>query len=184
MTPSIDEARSLVFTLNPGCTPAHAPHLRSELRGLLGGVPASVRVASRHVELAAMAPREALEEAARRLLADPIDPSEPPVDDKLEAYLWLLERERFWEAHEILEPLWASGRDLRVQALILAAAALARAQEGSLRGAERNISVLEGIGAPSVDTVCLRKETLKAALALEPSAANCLEPWWRSSNDR
>lgn len=179
MGPSVDEARSMVFTVNPGCTPAHAPLLRAELRRRLGGVPVSVRVASRHVELAAMAPRDSLLEAARELVGPPVDPGEPPFEDALESYMWLLERERFWEAHEILEPVWASGRDLRVQALILAAAALARAQEGSLRGAERNIAVLEGIGAPGVDAACLRGAALRAAIALEPLAGRCLEPWWR-----
>jgi len=172
-------ARSTVFTVNPGCSPPEAPRLRAALRRLLGGAPVSVRVASDHLELAALAPRSALERAAETLAGPAIALEAPPAVQPLEAYLWLLGRERFWEAHEVLEPLWASTRDPALRALILAAAALVRAQEGSLRGAERNASLLDSLGSPAVDVECIRGAALRAAAALPPGAHRCVRAWWR-----
>lgn len=173
--------RHLIYTVRrKGLEPTNAAEVARILRAELGGAPVSVRVASGHVEISASGvDREILVRAAEKVVGPLIEFESPPGKDEFVDYAWLMEHERFWEAHELLEEAWKStGRNPTIQVLILAAAVMAKAQEGRLSGIERNIKVLYNIQYKNklnvVDIACLRREALKALRGERPSPLTCI----------
>jgi len=173
--------RYLIYTVRRrGLEPVGAADVARALRAELGGAPVSVRVASGHVEVSASGvDLESLVRAAEKVVGPVIEVESPPGRGVLADYAWLMDKERFWEAHELLEEAWkSSGRDPAIQALILAAAVMAKAQEGRLSGIERNIKVLNDVqresGLDVVDVDCLRSEALKALRGERPSPLACI----------
>ena len=131
----------------------------------------NVRVAASHIEISVEV--EDLDDASWRIqsvtgesvLEAKILGSDPPlgISEALLLYEDLVRRERFWEAHEVLEGVWRINRDEGLQALILTAAALAKAQEGNLIGALKITSRISRLAEGGlVDVDCLR-ETVREA---------------------
>jgi Uncharacterized conserved protein len=100
----------------------------------------NIRIASRHIEIEVWDPdyptvvtlirgvvgeiilwRSLGEEMVQHYTADMLE--------ILRKFVELFNEERFWEAHEALEPLWRSTRERALQGLILVAASFVKIQE-------------------------------------------------------
>lgn len=155
---------AVLYFRNKGYKPVDAPRLRETLRTLLGSSNTSinVRVSPKYVEVSASGVElDTLVEASSKLLG------EPPIEasgssEGLSSYTHLIREEKYWEAHEALEAVWSRNRDKGLQTLILAAAALAKAQEGNPRGAlkilERLKKIQDELGEAIVDIECVRRK--------------------------
>ena len=158
--------------------PENARWLAEKIRESLKGAPISVRVASRHVEVSArnVDVRE-LERVVRDLVGEVID--EIRSGEGLADYMAFIDMERYWEAHEALEAVWSRNRDPYLQVLILAAAALAKAQEGmrdaALRIVGRAESLQERLEHEIVDIECLKREVEKVIVGFRGALRDCIK---------
>jgi len=94
----------------------------------------------------------------------------------LQAYINLAGRQRYWEAHEVLEDLWSSERKPLLQGLIQVAAAQAKAQEGRLKPALRILNrarMLYGI-EEILDPACLIRETIRTYITGKSNVLRCI----------
>ncbi len=161
-----------------GLRPRDAARLAGEIRRRLGARSVNVRIASSHVEVSAegVSPEDlarAVEDLAGRVIGG------LGGAEGLASYMALIEEERYWEAHEALEAVWSRDRDPAKQVLILAAAALAKAQEGKLHAAlkiaGRAKKLQEALGEDLVDIRCVEAEAEKAYRGERSSLRRCLK---------
>ncbi len=172
---------TLVYAVNRGFKPADARHLKSKIKMLLGRSPLNVRVASSHVEVSAAGVEASdlvrVVESVVGEVFEVVEASQKPPS--LQAYLKLMEEERYWEAHEILESLWSVNKDPGLQVLILAAASLAKAQEGSLKGAlkilDRLVRLQNQLEEEFVDASCIREAVKRVDSGLAGDAVKCIK---------
>ncbi|BAN90525.1 DUF309 domain-containing protein [Aeropyrum camini] len=174
--------RTLLFLSNPGLKPwRDAQRLKKAIKT---GIPCvrsvNVRVADTHVELDAIHRCRDLEKELRRVLSG-LETIYLVYGKKASTALNvedLVREARYWEAHEALEDLYyRSGRDERVRALLLAAAAAAKAQEGLLEGAKRLLSRIsrDVIEEGLLDYDCLLRAVEKAWREGSGDILSCFE---------
>ena len=177
------ERRLLLFRNERRLKPGDSRLVASIVSNIMGASKVSVRVGSSHVEVSiasgTMDPSKLgrLEELIGKLIEEKTPGSEPEatVSGALSKYRRYMESERFWEAHEILESVWREGRDSGLQALILYAAALAKAQEGLLEGALRILERIRAIGeAETVRIDCARRQVLRILEGERVDPIKCL----------
>jgi len=132
--------RILAITNNPGLTPNHRQELLTKLRRE-GLMVRNARIASDHIELDVLVNDEREVRLVERLGLDlqevrVIDMERTinyDMHDALFKYVELFNKERFWEAHEVLEGVWRLNRDKGLQGLIILAAAFVKLQENNPR---------------------------------------------------
>ncbi|WP_066795854.1 DUF309 domain-containing protein [Caldivirga sp. MU80] len=175
--------RVLIYLSNTrGYEPKDRVNLMKQLRSM-GIRVINVRVATRHLEVDAST--DNVDEAAHTLglLIGPVLEvvnltMEHRYDNPFRAYVDLFNGERFWEAHEALEPIWRVGRDVNVQGLIVAAAAFVKLQEGYiepfLRLANRALSMLTASAVDCIDLVSFRAGLKDALGVMRPFRARCI----------
>lgn len=152
-----------------GYRPRDAGRLRRLIASLGRVKSVNVRVAPSHIEVDMVSGPEvlrALEEALGE--ARPLSGGDPPS---------LAREQRFWEAHEVLEEEWRASRDIRVKAIILAMAALAKAQEGRLDAALRiTARIPPGAG---VDRGCIEEAARRVYIGHRVDPVPCIgvEGW-------
>lgn len=127
-------ARTLYIVENPGYTPDKREVLLRELRRRVPAL--TVRIASSHLEVVVASGdspnvREALRAVGEVLEAIDVTNEESVGRGDVRAFAEKFNSERFWEAHAEIEVLWRRNRDPALQALILAAAAFIKLQEGA-----------------------------------------------------
>ncbi|MFB6489773.1 MAG: DUF309 domain-containing protein [Thermoproteus sp. AZ2] len=127
-------ARTLYIVENPGYTPDKREALLRELRRRIPAL--TVRVGAGHIEVVVASSdspsvREALKAVGEVLEVIDITSEESVGRGDIRAFAEKFNSERFWEAHAEIEALWRRGRDPVLQALILAAAAFIKLQEGA-----------------------------------------------------
>jgi predicted metal-dependent hydrolase len=135
--------RLLVITSNPGITPSHRQEILTRLRRE-GLMVRNARIASDHIELDVVADDEREVRLVERLglnlqevrVIDMERTINYDVHDALFKYVELFNKERFWEAHEVLEGVWRLNRDKGLQGLIILAAAFVKLQENNPRAFE------------------------------------------------
>jgi hypothetical protein len=145
--------------------PAEWPAIAARGREALAGRPArvgTVRVASRAVEIDLFTEDDAVEPLLERLAASigpliectrlPVSDPDASPDAVVRQAVALFHEERYWEAHEVLEPLWlaAGGKASRtpeaflLQGVILSAAALVHMQRAEDAVARRMLRTALG----------------------------------------
>jgi len=132
--------RILATTNNPGLTPNHRQELLTKLRRE-GLMVRNARIASDHIELDVLVNDEREVRLVERLglnlqevrVIDMERTINYDVHDALFKYVELFNKERFWEAHEVLEEVWRLNRDKGLQGLIILAAAFVKLQENNPR---------------------------------------------------
>ena len=132
--------RLLVIISNPGITPSHRQEILTRLRRE-GLMVRNARIASDHIELDVVADDEREVRLVERLglnlqevrVIDMERTINYDVHDALFKYVELFNKERFWEAHEVLEEVWRLNRDKGLQGLIMLAAAFVKLQENNPR---------------------------------------------------
>ena len=135
--------RLLVIISNPGITPSHRQEILTRLRRE-GLMVRNARIASDHIELDVVADDEREVRLVERLglksqevhVIDTERTINYDVYDALFKYVELFNKERFWEAHEVLEGIWRLNRDRGLQGLIILAAAFVKLQENNPRAFE------------------------------------------------
>ncbi len=139
----------------------------------------NIRIASRHVEIEVWDPdlptvialirgvvgeiilwRSLGEEMVQRYTANMLE--------ILRRYVELFNEERFWEAHEALEPLWRSTGERVLQGLILVAASFVKIQEskvGEFKAlARKALTMLNNISRYMCIDINRVKEALKVSI--------------------
>ena len=161
-----------------GYKPEDARWLAEKIRRSLKGAPISVRVASNHIEVSARnVDAKELERVVREIVGEVID--EIRSGEGLSDYMAFIDMERYWEAHEALEAVWSRDRDPYLQVLILAAAALAKAQEGrreaALRIVERAENLQKRLEHEIVDIACLKRGVERVLAGLNGALRDCIK---------
>ncbi|BAA80691.2 hypothetical protein APE_1690.1 [Aeropyrum pernix K1] len=134
--------RTLLFLSNPGLKPwRDAQRLKQAIKERVPCVRSvNVRISRSHIEVDAIHNCLSIEGELDRVL-DGVEVIYYVLDKKASGPVsveGLMGEARYWEAHEALEDIYyRSGRDERVRALLIAAAAAAKAQEGLIDGARR-----------------------------------------------
>lgn len=133
-------ARYLLIVANDkGYTPLHREYLLEILRRYLT-VP-NIRVGSNHVEVEAWdldlsRAAEIIEKNIGRIIEWKLieEPEIESIDEEhlIKQYVELFNKERFWEAHNVLEMLWRRTGDRNAQGLIMIAAAFIKIQENKI----------------------------------------------------
>lgn len=143
----------------------------------------NVRVASNHVEVDVNVNDL---DYVTHILANQVGPvlgivnlsTELRANDPFRSYVDLFNDERFWEAHEILEPVWRVSRDTNVQGLIIAAAAFVKIQENYiesfLRLANRALSMVTLDTIDCIDALAFRRGLREAMVSIRPFKARCI----------
>ncbi|ABL87541.1 protein of unknown function DUF309 [Pyrobaculum islandicum DSM 4184] len=171
--------RYLIIAENPGYLPSHREFLIKQLRASLPVI--TIRVASSHVEVDVKTDdlETAVVEVERKIgrVLDVIDITFEEVGGDVEKYVELFNKERFWEAHNVLEGVWRKTREPTLQGLIMLAASFVKLQEGQLDKFERLIK--EAIQLLEKDVGCikirkLRKKVEKALVEKKPFKIECL----------
>ncbi|MCE4611635.1 MAG: DUF309 domain-containing protein [Desulfurococcales archaeon] len=170
--------RGVIAKNTKGFKPGDAKRLAEEIKRSLKGAPVSVRVASGHVEISARGVDEDdLKRVVREIVGDIMDVIKG--GEGLADYVAFIDMERYWEAHEALEAVWSKDRDPYLQVLILAAAALAKAQEGmkeaALRIARRAEDLQRRLEYEIVDMDCLRREVERVFAGLRGMLRDCIK---------
>lgn len=132
--------RILAIINNPRLTPNHRQELLTKLRWE-GLMVRNARIASDHIELDVLVNDEREVRLVERLglnlqevrVIDMERTINYDVHDALFKYVELFNKERFWEAHEVLEGVWRLNRDKGLQGLIILAAAFVKLQENNPR---------------------------------------------------
>ncbi|WP_291767519.1 DUF309 domain-containing protein [Caldivirga sp. UBA161] len=100
------------------------------------------------------------------------------VSNPFKAFVSLFNEERFWEAHEVLEPTWRVSRDTNVQGLIVAAASFVKIQENYIESflklAKRALSMITLNQVGCVDALGFREGLRVSLSALKPFKARCI----------
>ena len=170
--------RGVIARNERGYKPRDARRLAEEIKRSLKGVPVNVRVASGHVEVSVMGvDADELRSVVERLVGEVIDVIRS--GEGLADYMAFIDVERYWEAHEALEAVWSRDRDPSFQVLILAAAALAKAQEGLREAAFRIVRRAEVLQRrleyEVVDLECLRREVERVLAGLRGMLRDCIK---------
>ena len=133
--------RVLAIARNPGLSPVDRMTLLTNIRRAVKFRVINARIASDHVELDVDVSGLSDIDELRRLGFEVMEvvniEDEARVDNELDMgssitkYVELFNRERFWEAHEVLEKIWRSNRDEGIRGLIILAAAFVKIQENN-----------------------------------------------------
>ncbi len=129
--------RFLALVRNRGYSPADARHLKEAFRAK-GLRVVDVRVATNHIEvdiLSETRPQLLDEEVMEIIELTEKTASAPP--NTVEKAVALFNSERFWEAHETLEPLWRQSKPPEkdiLHGVILTAAAYVHLQKNDVKG--------------------------------------------------
>jgi len=118
------ESRYLIIVSNDEYMPIHRKRIMEQIRAITGvDDRLNIRISRRHIEIDIET--ENIEKTIEKLIRSgyhvleysPIPPPQPRRDP---SYLCrLLEQERYWEAHEILEDIWRETRDEDLRWLIM-----------------------------------------------------------------
>ncbi|ABW01581.1 DUF309 domain-containing protein [Caldivirga maquilingensis] len=175
--------RILIHALN---SRGYEPKDRVKLMGLLRSLGLSiinVRVASNHIEVDANANNiDELPPVVGRVIGPILGvvnlSTGNEVSNPFKSFVDLFNEERFWEAHEVLEPTWRVNRDINIQGLIVAAAAFVKIQENYidsfLKLAKRALGMIMVNQVDCIDALSFR-EGLRASLStLKPFKARCI----------
>ncbi len=177
------ERKLLFFKNERKLRPGDSRLVSSIVSDIMGRSKVSVRIASSHVEVSieskTIDPSKLgkLERLIGRLIEErvPGSESETTLSGAISMYRRYMESERFWEAHEILESVWRRNRDRGLQALILYAAALAKAQEGILDGVLRILERIRARGETSIVNIdCARTQALRILEGKRADPVKCL----------
>lgn len=129
--------RYIVIVENTGLKPLDRPLLMEKLRQAGFNV-VDVRVATNHVEIDLLSDKAPVIDGFR--MVETVEVAGTTVSDPYTVFreaVELFDSERFWEAHERLEPLWRVSQGKLRKALhgvILAAAAFVHLQKGDEKG--------------------------------------------------
>ena len=133
--------RVLAIARNPGLNPVDRMTLLTNIRRAVKFRVINARIASDHVELDVDVSGLSDIDELRRLGFEVMEviniEDEARVDNELDVrssitkYVELFNRERFWEAHEVLEKIWRRNRDEGIRGLIILAAAFVKTQENN-----------------------------------------------------
>ncbi len=175
--------RILIHARNPGI---YEPKDRVKLMNLLRSLGLNiinVRVASNHIEVDANTNNiSELSSAVGRVVGPVLGvvnlSIESKVNDPFRAFVDLFNEERFWEAHEVLEPTWRVSRDTNVQGLIVAAAAFVKIQENYiesfLRLAKRALGMIVVNQVDCIDALGFREGLMASLSTFKPFKARCI----------
>ncbi|MEM4970020.1 MAG: DUF309 domain-containing protein [Sulfolobales archaeon] len=149
----------------------------------------NIRIASKHVEIEIWDPDLPLAIATIKNIIGEIvlwrslgeEPSQPYTVNRheiLKKFVDLFNEERFWEAHEALEPLWRVSGEKALHGLILTAASFVKIQEGRVREfellAKRALKILDNVSKYMCIDVDKVKEDLRVAIeTLSPFKIMC-----------
>ncbi|WP_292000048.1 DUF309 domain-containing protein [Caldivirga sp.] len=162
--------------------PKDRVRLMNLLRNLGLGI-INVRVASSHVEIDVNS--DDLDKLAL-IVSEAVGPvlsivnlsNENKPNDPFRAFVFLFNEERFWEAHEVLEPTWRVSRDVNVQGLIVAAASFVKIQENYvesfLKLAKRALGMITVNRIDCIDTLKFKEELRASLSTLKPFKARCI----------
>ncbi|MCS6785119.1 MAG: DUF309 domain-containing protein [Candidatus Caldarchaeum sp.] len=129
--------RFILIVNNKGYSPADGRKIIENLRGL-GYRVVDVRIAKNHIEIDLLSEFPSFVEGFE--LLETVEIGEKTMvnhEDDFRKAIDLFNRERFWEAHETLEPIWRSSKGVEKQVLhglILTAAAFVHLQKNDRHG--------------------------------------------------
>lgn len=128
--------RFIVIAENSGYKPSDGRKLIETLR-IQGLKVVDVRIASKHIEIDVLSTETPILKGFDVLEVVEIGDRLIDCDDAFKRAVELFNAERFWEAHETLEPLWRKAEGYEKQllhGLILTAAAFVHLQKNDTRG--------------------------------------------------
>jgi predicted metal-dependent hydrolase len=151
----------------------------------------NIRIASRHVEIEVWDPdlptvvaliRGVVGEIIlwRSLGEDMVQHYIANMPEILRRFVDLFNEERFWEAHEALEPLWRSTGERVLQGLILVAASFVKIQESKVEEfkvlAKKALTMLNNMSRYMCIDISRVRETLKVSIeTFSPFKITCNE---------
>lgn len=154
--------RYLLIVENPGYTIAQREFLLKAARSQLPVL--NVRVASSHIEVYVKtddveSAKTIVEKLVGGRVIEVVDITFEEVPGGVERYVQLFNQERYWEAHNALEPLWRSTHNPTLQGLIMLAAAFVKLQEGQPEKFE--LLLKEALQLIEEDVGCLKASRVK-----------------------
>ncbi|GAB6945447.1 DUF309 domain-containing protein [Vulcanisaeta sp. JCM 14467] len=130
--------RVLIITGNPGFTPIDRQELMNKLRLERLRI-INVRIANDHVEIDLYIDDITIEKikslgfVIKELINIEGESNNEGYNEEyaVRRYIELFNKERFWEAHEVLEKIWHRNRNEGIRGLIILAAAFVKIQENN-----------------------------------------------------